>query len=62
MEACFLQMGYEGVMIRDPHGYYKNGRSTTNEGTPSSPKAFSWMQSTRSWAGAHAQRQRGDQG
>ena len=40
MEAYFLQMGYEGVMIRDPHGYYKNGRSTTNEGTLLKLKRF----------------------
>lgn len=40
LEAHFLQMGYEGVMIRDPHGYYKNGRSTTNEGTLLKLKRF----------------------
>lgn len=27
-----LQAGYEGIMIRSPHGAYKFGRSTTNEG------------------------------
>lgn len=27
-----LDRGYEGVMIRDPAGLYKYGRSTTNEG------------------------------
>ena len=31
-DAC-LQVGYEGVMLRDPKGYYKYGRSTTREGT-----------------------------
>lgn len=32
MEAMFLEMGYEGLMLRDPTGPYKHGRSTTNEG------------------------------
>ena len=32
LEASFLEMGYEGAMIRDPGGRYKYGRSTTNEG------------------------------
>ena len=27
-----LEMGYEGVMIRDPNGIYKQGRSSTKEG------------------------------
>lgn len=31
-EAEFLEQGYEGLMIRDPDGPYKYGRSTTNEG------------------------------
>lgn len=31
-ETFCLHMGYEGVMIRDPHGPYKWGRSTTKEG------------------------------
>jgi ATP-dependent DNA ligase len=31
-ELAALEDGYEGLMIRDPHGYYKHGRSTTNEG------------------------------
>ena len=30
-EEC-LEAGYEGVMIRDPNGPYKNGRSTEKEG------------------------------
>lgn len=29
-EEC-LEQGYEGVMLRDPHGHYKHGRSTLNE-------------------------------
>lgn len=32
MEERFLQYGYEGLMIRDPEGPYKHGRSTTREG------------------------------
>ena len=31
-EERFLNQGYEGLMIRDPTGPYKNGRSTTREG------------------------------
>lgn len=31
-EATCLEHGYEGVMVRDPRGPYKYGRSTTNEG------------------------------
>ena len=30
-EKCVAQ-GYEGIMIRDPNGKYKHGRSTTKEG------------------------------
>ena len=30
-EECVAQ-GYEGIMIRDPQGKYKHGRSTTKEG------------------------------
>lgn len=32
LEATFLELGYEGAMIRDLDGPYKFGRSTTNEG------------------------------
>lgn len=32
LENEFVGQGYEGVMIRDPHGAYKFGRSTTKEG------------------------------
>ena len=32
LESSFLELGYEGAMIRDPNGPYKFGRSTTNEG------------------------------
>lgn len=31
-ETRCLQQGYEGVMLRDPHGPYKCGRSTLQEG------------------------------
>lgn len=31
-EELFLADGYEGLMIRDPAGRYKHGRSTTREG------------------------------
>jgi DNA ligase-1 len=31
-EAECLELGYEGVMIRDPEGPYKSGRSTEKEG------------------------------
>lgn len=31
-EQYFLEEGYEGVMLRDPNGPYKNGRSTPKEG------------------------------
>lgn len=30
-EETTLEAGYEGVMLRDPHGRYKNGRSTQAE-------------------------------
>jgi len=31
-EEKMVNLGYEGVMLRDPHGPYKHGRSTANEG------------------------------
>lgn len=31
-ESLMLAEGYEGIMIRDPNGKYKQGRSTVNEG------------------------------
>lgn len=38
-KAC-LSMGYEGVMVRDPEGYYKYGRSTVKEGLLLKVKRF----------------------
>ena len=31
-EQQYLLLGYEGIMLRHPHGLYKYGRSTQNEG------------------------------
>lgn len=32
VEAGYLDQGYEGLILRNPKGIYKNGRSTVNEG------------------------------
>ena len=40
-EAEFLQVGYEGLMVRDPFGPYKHGRSTIGEGWLLKVKRFS---------------------
>ena len=40
-EADCLEKGYEGVMIRDPNGQYKHGRSSTKEGILLKLKRFS---------------------
>lgn len=40
VEAEYLSQGYEGLMIRDPHGRYKMGRSTLREGILIKVKRF----------------------
>ncbi len=40
LEAGFLSMGAEGVMLRDPEGRYKQGRSTLKEGILLKVKQF----------------------
>lgn len=32
LEHKVVEQGFEGLMLRDPQGYYKQGRSTVNEG------------------------------
>lgn len=39
-EAAQVALGYEGVMIRDPEGLYKFGRSTAKEGILGKVKRF----------------------
>lgn len=41
METTYLEMGFEGVMLRDPCGTYKFGRSTLKEGGLLKLKRFS---------------------
>ena len=43
-EVDCLNRGYEGVMIRDPHGFYKHGRSTLREGILLKLKVFEDME------------------
>lgn len=45
-EAAMLDKGMEGVMIRNPSGPYKYGRSTTNEGTLLKLKRFEDSEAT----------------
>jgi DNA ligase-1 len=40
LEASYLAMGFEGIMIRDPNGPYKYGRSTLKEGLLLKVKRF----------------------
>lgn len=40
LEAEYLQQGYEGVMLRDPNGPYKQNRSTLREGILLKVKRF----------------------
>ena len=46
LEASYLEQGYEGVMIRQPDGKYKHGRSTEKEGYLLKIKQFSDMEAT----------------
>ena len=41
MEASALQAGHEGLMVRDPNGRYKHGRSSEKEGILLKLKRFS---------------------
>lgn len=40
LEAHYVGLGYEGVMVRDPRGTYKFGRSTENQGLLGKVKRF----------------------
>jgi DNA ligase 1 len=40
IEADYLAQGYEGVVVRDPEGRYKYGRSTLNDGILGKLKRF----------------------
>lgn len=42
LEAELLELGFEGVMLRDPAGPYKQGRSTVREGTLLKLKRFEY--------------------
>jgi len=44
LEGQFLAQGYEGAMLRDPFGPYKQGRSTTKEGYLLKLKRFADME------------------
>lgn len=39
-EEIHVELGYEGVMLNDPRGLYKNGRATTNGGELLKVKRF----------------------
>lgn len=45
-EKKVLDLGYEGVMLRDPSGPYKQGRSTLNQG---------WLLKLKRWEDAEAE-------
>lgn len=40
LERMYTKMGYEGVMLRDPYGPYKQGRATLREGWLTKVKRF----------------------
>lgn len=46
IEEKYLKQGYEGVMLRDPQGPYKFGRSTVNQGILLKLKRFVDMEGT----------------
>jgi DNA ligase-1 len=41
LEEKYLNEGYEGLMVRSPNGYYKEGRSTLRDGILGKLKRFS---------------------
>lgn len=45
-ECSALSAGYEGIMLRDPGGHYKQGRSTTKEGILLKVKRFNDAEAT----------------
>lgn len=45
-EDFYVKQGYEGLMLRDPYGVYKHGRSTVREGILLKMKRFSDMEGT----------------
>lgn len=45
-EAAMVEEGYEGIMIRDPKGAYKQGRSTEKEGILGKVKRFEDAEAT----------------
>lgn len=46
VEADYTEQGYEGIMIRDPLGVYKHGRSTLKEGILIKMKRFQDAEAT----------------
>jgi DNA ligase-1 len=46
LETRFLEEGYEGVILRDPFGLYKSGRSTVREGGLLRIKVFESAEAT----------------
>lgn len=46
IEQEIVEKGYEGIMLRDPNGHYKQGRSTINEAILLKVKRFSDSEAT----------------
>jgi len=46
LEAHYVGLGYEGIMVRSPHGPYKFGRSTANQQLLGKVKRFSDTEGT----------------